>query len=51
LKTVWDLEQQQSIFEKGISMIDMRIPNQMIVQLAEVEVVAGALEKKVSQKK
>jgi cell division protein FtsQ len=51
LQTVWGLEQQQGIFEKGISMVDMRIPNQMIVQLAEVEVVAGASEKKVSQKK
>jgi cell division protein FtsQ len=51
LKTVWDLEQQQGIFEKGISMIDMRIPGQMIVQLSEVEVVAGATDVKLSQKK
>ncbi len=51
LKTVWGLEQQQGIFEKGISMVDMRIPHQMIVQVAEVEVVAGAADKGLSQKK
>lgn len=51
LKTVWNLEQQQGIFEKGISMVDMRIPHQMIVQVAEVEVVAGPTDKKLSQKK
>ncbi|MDE2383235.1 MAG: FtsQ-type POTRA domain-containing protein [Alphaproteobacteria bacterium] len=38
LQTVWNLDQQQAILSKGISMIDMRLPGQMTVQVAEAEV-------------
>ncbi|MBG1231951.1 cell division protein FtsQ/DivIB [Aestuariivirga litoralis] len=34
LKTAWGLDQSQGLFEKGISMIDMRVPGQMTVQVA-----------------
>ncbi len=51
LKTVWDLELQQNILSKGISMIDMRIPDKMTVQIAEAEVSSDSTVVKVSQKK
>ena len=44
LKTVWDLEQSQALFDKGISMVDMRVPGRMTVAVA----VADASEAKAS---
>jgi len=38
LQAVWNLDQQQAILAKGISMIDMRLPGQMTVQVSEAEV-------------
>ncbi len=38
LQAVWNLDQQQAILTKGISMIDMRLPGQMTVQVSEAEV-------------
>ena len=32
LQTVWTLDQQQALLSKGISLVDMRIPGEMIVQ-------------------
>ena len=41
LQAVWNLDQQQAILSKGISMIDMRLPGQMTVQVSEAEVPPG----------
>jgi len=42
LKTAWDLEQSESLFDKGISMVDMRVPGRMTVAIAVADA-SGAL--------
>jgi cell division protein FtsQ len=37
LKQVWDLDQSQAILSKGISMVDMRVPGRMTLQVAAAE--------------
>ncbi len=37
LKQVWELDQSQAILSKGISMVDMRVPGQMTLQVAAAE--------------
>ena len=43
LRLVSGLEQSQSILSKGITMLDMRVPGRMTVQVAEAEAGDGAL--------
>ena len=44
LQTVWNLDQQQALLSKGISLVDMRIPGEMIVQptVADIPPPTGA---------
>ena len=37
LKAVWDAEQSQALLSKGISLVDLRIPGRMTLQIAEIE--------------
>ena len=37
LKAVWEVEQSQALLSKGISLVDLRIPGRMTLQIAEIE--------------
>lgn len=49
LKTAWGFEQSQAIFDKGISMVDMRVPGRMTVAVAVADASEGSPSNGVKQ--